>query len=490
MINYGIESIYRQKDTSFLDSLQNDIEEIYDIIKLSVPDILESLRNLDKGYEDYNKYKKEIQISLIKDKLDHMSKILTERFGVNIFINNLVDKDKIVNIIIPPLNSGVIDLAMKDIDKLFHKKFTLSSLWEETLSKNERISYDFIRNLRDAIKSGQFSLDLKNARIVGLNHVKVPISFNFLAAMILRLEPKEVVSIILEQIGLLFTHLEYLYTTTNNNYTLLNTFLNERFNKQTPPLEALKLALAKTDIDVPLDFTTPMAVLEALDIYILKTFRYDKNKKDMTLDYQSLSDEFVTLFGYGGELTSALIKIQDWGKVSLEIKKDRTLAIAINIIKILTFLSSAIITILIFGVFGILIVAAMIGVAMIKLVIKFILNLVFSLLAAIFNLDLGSYSNTEVLIQRLNKLKLDLIKQVRQLGNGDKIEKSIIISQIDFIKRNISFLKNKLGILNKSDNTLMNEDIETLQKKFVEQLTENELHYYSAKFSDLKKYQK
>ena len=36
----------------------------------------------------------------------------------------------------------------------------------------------------------------------------------------------------------------------------------------------------------------------------------------------------------------------------------------------------------------------------------------------------------------------------------------------------------------------MNEDIETLQKKFVEQLTENELHYYSAKFSDLKKYQK
>ena len=490
MMTFGTESISRQKDSGFLKKLEQDVEETFDIIKLSIPDIMASHEESDHSYEYYDKYKKQLKDKLFNKVLSSMSKTLTNRFGIKFTMSNMFNQNEVSTILMPPLNSRVLDMAMSDLDSLFPKKKANSILWNIVATKNEQLSYNNIRNLRDAIQSEKFSLDLKHAKVKGLDYTEIPLKFNFLHATILNLKPSEVVSLILQKIGILFTHLDYMYTTTNNNFILLDTYMKEKFAKQTPPLDALKIALSKTDADIKVNSGTPVALLETLNMYILKTYRFDSGKGSIKINYEALSDEFVSLFGYGDTLSSAVIKVRTYNTVVTDDETSGTFSTLVSVLNIFTYLTIVIMGILFFSIFGILSLVIMLGVTILGFVISYLMSFIESIIAHLFSTDIDKADTTEVLLKRLDRLKMDVIKQLRKLSGDNKLENGILVSQIDAIKKNIAFIKEKSGIIydyGENHFSTKSQDIMAQQNEFIEQMSENELHFYKAKFSDLEK---
>jgi len=487
MLKAGTESIMLQKDTRFLKSLERDIEETNDIINISLPDIVASNENDSKSFKEYDAYKRSLKAKLFDKVTKSMSKTLGSRFGITFELKNTYSTGDLVKINIPPLNSKVLSSAMSDLDSLFPKKQTSSILWNVVANKNEQMLYSNLKDIKEAIQTNKFQLDLKHAKIKGLDHTTISIKVNFLRAAMLRLNPGEVASLILQKIGVLFTHLEYMYTTTNNNFVLLDTFLTERFTKQTPALDAIKIAIDKTDADVKVDTSSPVAFLNTLDIYMLRTYRFDASKKSIKIDYETLSDQFVSLFGYGSDLANAIIKAKTSATVAPDGNTNLGITTLVFLLKTYIYLSMFIMSLLFFSVFGLVAILIAAGLVAFKMVISFILDIIASILNAFFSTDVETDVTSNEMVTRLNRIKLDVIKQLRTEADGSKADQAILVSQIDEIKHSIDFVKEKTGLLyeyGEKTANYKNEDTMQLQNEFIEQLSENELHFFKAKFKN------
>ena len=488
MLMKGMESISIQTNTKFILRLNKEATELFDEVRLTLPDIVGTNFDSKKSYKEYEHYKTNMKVDMISKRLAKISDILKDRFGINFNIENAKRHlNSVTSLVTPPMNYKVINMAMDNLDALFPKKRVNNILWETLATKAEKNSYNTLNNLKSAISEGKFKLDYKRAYVSGLDSSIFTIRTDVLAATVLNLNPDEFIALILKEVGYLFSYLEYMYTTTRNTLSLLDNFITEKFSKNKNPIESLSIALKKSGSDS--DSNPAIGVLEELDIFILKTYRMDKNKNSIKLDLQQESDKFVVRLGIADTLASAIVKVSTLGTLR---PNDTDYKNVDN--PILTFLYTVVglivfaISVAIFSIFGILILLLVAGIKIVSFFFSYLAKMVLSIFNRIFNNDINQNLTYMDIGKRLKKIKLQLIKELRS-GDLDKEDKKYIMEQIDNVSNSISLIDERFSILGRygdSSLSLNSTHYEEVINDRLENLEDNELYLLTEKFKNIR----
>jgi len=305
-----------------------------------------------------------------------------------------------------------------------------------------------------------------------------------LSAKILDLTPQEVTAILLQQVGHIFSYIEYLTSTTNATKILADTFLKERFGKSKDSIDSLKLALESTDTDTVIDLSTPVKTLESLDMFILKTYRVDESKNSIKIDFQRLSDQFATRFGTGDDVATLIVKL---ARADIIVHKDGTSSFTNSskeaILTILSIITAVIATVL-FSIVGLLIFVTYLTIRLISYMFALVSKFISKMFSLILTRGTDRSIDLEDLPKRLTKIKLELIRELRTSDVSDS-GRELLLEQVDTVKYSIKQISEKISNLSTFSNstTSLNyskmEDINFL----TESLQENELYIMQEKFN-------
>jgi len=486
MITYGTESIQKQTNNLYileLNALVNELQETTNKTLL-YKDI--SLNDTNTSYENYDKYSRLIKNSIYDSSFTKMSNILSERFGIKITVDAKKMKDsRITSLIMPNLNYRTVNVALNSMDELFPKRKEDSVLWSTQSSYKENILHKTLTDITEALKSDGFTLDLKNARISGLTGSEFNISLDVLTTTLVSMTAEEVVSLMLFEVGKIFTYLEYMHTTTKTNFTLIDTFLNEKFDKNTEAIDSLSIAVGKANGGVHKKEGS-VAVLNELEVLMLKTYRIDGNTNSVRIDFNQLSDMFVARFGLGDVFAKALIK-QKYNKLIIQNSEDDTSSQFVKVIMMIIGIMAFIMSYLIMSTLGLLVFVIYVSVKLLSYLIGYIIKSILSIFIATISTGTNTTIKFDNMGRRLVKLRLELIRELRK---SDKTSNSdILIDKIDNIKEVIDNLKKSITTI-ASDKYFGNEAVDYSTGKtledYLEEMEENELHLYGAKFKNLK----
>ena len=478
-------SINKQRDTAIVALLHKEINELYKILNIKLGNITGTDNDKATSQKNYDKYNRQVKSSMIQNHMDKISKSLSKRFGINIevsyFSNNLKN---ITTLIMPTVNYKMMNMALQGLDDLFPKKRMKDTIWNVVASDREKKIYNVLNDLKNGLNKGNIEIDLDNAHITGLEGSVFSINVDILGAMVINLTPQELTAMLLQQVGNIFSYLEYMTSTTNSTKVLADTFLKERFGKSKDSLNSLKIAIDATGVDAGLDTSSPIKVLESLDVFILKTYRLDTSKNSVKIDFQRLSDQFATRFEIAGDVASSIIRLN-----TVDIRQDRNGARYLSdgstdyILAFLTIVAATIATLL-FSIVGLLIILVYVTIRLVSYVVALISRFISKLFSLIFLRGTDMSVEVEDIPKRLTKIKLELIREIRTTKTSDS-GKELLIDQADFIKESIKDLTVKFTIIGRVSNstTSLNysrmEDINFL----TEQLQENELHLLKEKFN-------
>ena len=477
----GNENINTQQDTAIVSLLTKEINEAYNIINIKLGSVQGSNDTSKKTYEKFNK---QLKTSMLDSLLKKVSTTLTRRFGIAIKLeyvrSNLTN---LSTVIMPPVNYKTMSVALNCLDDLFPKRAVNKTLWETMAGDKEKKVYNIFNNLKNGLSKGNINIDLKEAHITGLDESIFVINIDLLGAMVLNLTPNETTAIIIQQVGKIFSYIEYVTSTTDATKVLADTFLKERFGKSKDPIDSIRLAIEATDTDVKVDTSTPVKTLETLDNFILKTYRMDDTRSNVKIDFQRLADQFATRFGIGEDVASSIIKL-----ASITISKDKDVKYISDNTEsmILTIFSviAVVVATLLFSIVGLFILVTYITIKLISYALALISRFISKFIALILTTGNSDNVNMEELPRRLTRIKTELIRELRTTKVSDT-GKELIIDQIDFVKDSIKQLSEKISILGKFSNssTSLNyskmEDVNFL----TEQLQESELYLMQEKFN-------
>jgi len=479
----GIESIHKQTNILFINKINKIINNVQDTMRVNIKD---DVSDKHLTYQRLDKYKKVITRNMLEKDLSEISSILTDRFGFNITIRNLTMKDfKLSSLIMPILNYKTTNIALNSIDDLFPNKQNNQVLWESKASTMEHSLYNTLNSVKEAIRKDNFNIDLKNATVNGLVNSDFIINIDFIRTLILRASAEEVTSLIISEVGRIFAYLEYMTTTTNASFKLIDTFINERFTKNKSPIESISISMSKVDKTIqPKNATETVAVLEDLNSYILNTYRINNTKGSIQIDYQRSADVFAIRFGLATELTAVLAKRASSGIVSINESNEyesvgsefiRTLS---TMIAVTVFVFTMMLLLLV----GVLIFVGVFVYTMIQILLGVAFNTVLSTFLMLFKNNNYKKFTYDDIFTRLDKIKLELIHSLRSIESTDE-DKQLLVKQIDEIKDTLSLLKrnmrnlNKYGYIDITKNNTVNDLVELLE--------DNDLYYYSNKFKGL-----
>ena len=482
-MDVGNESIHSQRDIGFISSMNKAIEKMYAIMRVSMPDIVATSNDSEMSFKNYDKYKRSLKTSVINKNYKDISKLLSKRFGINIVVE---DKRKglnnLISSILPPINYKVINMALNDLDILFPKKVKDPILWDNNASRSEKAMYGILNNIKSNLDKGNIELDLKNAYIKGLEGSTFIITVDTLRFRTLGITPEELTSVIIGEVGHIFSYLEYMTSTTNSNKILADTFLRERFTKGKDPVESFKIALEESNPDVKVDVSSPIKVMETLDAYILKTYRFGSSQRSIKIDFKRLADQFTARFGLGNNIANVLEKLNNLRVIrnSNDIVVDSWFYTFFRMTMYLTIL---VLSFLFFNIFGLVIFLTYITVKLLSYLIVMVGDFIKKVFLAIFSTDVDQTVNSESIIKRLTRIKSELIRQLRSEKMTDA-SKTILVEHIENIKSIIERMKDNFAILgkyaesNKASTYNKMEEVNFL----TEVLQENELHFLKSKF--------
>lgn len=452
----------------------------YEMIDYQPNDII--IPALEKQYSEIlfklnnNLSSKDIFINL--DKIDS---IIKDRFGFTTKHCIKNDGNLIQTYSIPP--QGLSTLINKNIKQQMN--FIKDNIKEnDNRSKLDKIETveDYNKLLSDVIKSSDsleqqlgkgIIINRKNAKILNLpNDYVVYIFIDTEELVDLNLKPKELVAILLHEVGHIFNDIEYSYTLVRNNFTFIDTFIDNVRNKNKNVKESLILSYSSVtgnqDFNMLKDKSSINVLLTILHD-ILKQAKFNFNKNTM-FQVEKMADTFAGRFGLHKELVIALNKsnynVSNIGKYLL---------LLINIFLIL----NIVILFLISTVFSfnlILILSFIYGVvSVLNYIIIFpdsdVLNL---------NIHGNDYD-------RVKSIRNDAIKQLR-ISNLNKTEIKNILVSIETIDLVIdSIPKPSIGPIQHVINFLFHGKQKEMQKidEMLSSLSENELHISAAKLSTL-----
>ena len=413
-------SINKQRDTAIVALLHKEINELYKILNIKLGNITGTNNDKAMSQKNYDKYNRQVKSSMIQNHMDKISKSLSKRFGINIevsyFSNNLKN---ITTLIMPTVNYKMMNMALQGLDDLFPKKRMKDTVWNVVASDREKKIYNVLNNLKNGLNKGSIEIDLDNAYITGLEGSVFSINVDILGAMVINLTPQELTAMLLQQVGNIFSYLEYMTSTTNSTKILADTFLKERFGKSKDSLDSLKFAIDATGVDAELDTSSPIKVLESLDVFILKTYRLDTSKNSVKIDFQRLSDQFATRFEIAGDVASSIIKLN-----TVDIRQDCNGARYLSdgstnyILAFLTIVAATIATLL-FSIVGLLIILVYVTIRLVSYVVALISRFISKIFSLIFLRGTDMSVEVEDIPKRLTKIKLELIREIRTIKTSD-----------------------------------------------------------------------
>ena len=478
-------SINKQRDVAIVALLHKEINELYKVLNIKLGNITGTNNDKAMAQKSYDKYNRQVKSSMVQNHMGNISKSLSKRFGIDIQVSYISNNLKnITTLIMPTVNYKMMNMALQGLDDLFPKKRMKDTIWDVVASDREKKIYNVLNNLKNGLNKGTIELDLENAYINGLEGSVFSINVDVLGAMVLNLTPQELTAMLLQQVGNIFSYIEYMTSTTNSTKVLADTFLKERFGKSKDPLDSLKFAVDATDVDVGFDTSTPIKTLESLDIFILKTYRLDASKNSVKIDFQRLSDQFATRFEIGSDVASSIIKLS-----TADIRQDRSGTRYLSdgssnyIIAFITLIAAVVATLL-FSIVGLLVVLVYVTIRLVSYMFALISRFISKIFSLIFIRGTDMSVEVEDIPKRLTKIKLELIREIRTTKASDS-GKQLLVEQADFIKESIKDLTDKFTIIGRLSNstTSLNyskmEDINFL----TEQLQENELHLLKEKFN-------
>lgn len=220
-----------------------------------------------------------------------------DRLGLKIVFNTVGDVEDIS-----------VDVPFIFIDHIFIRQFSLD--YVQTV---QALPYGDLRRIPELFrKSGQ--IDLKNAKVSGVfSEIEHVVYMNFVMLFrITRLNNKQIVAILLHELGHVFTNFEYANRTVRTNQVLMS--LGKKIKEGKPPSTFYELKeleanskLSEKDVDRLLDSGSNMI----LGYRLFRTL-YGRFESDTKIGIynntssEQLADNFSTRFGYGRELITAM----------------------------------------------------------------------------------------------------------------------------------------------------------------------------------------
>ena len=455
----------------------------------------ETFQEIINEINSSKKFKKSSDLHKDAKTLQLINKIeysIKERFGLDV---KLVAMDYSFNMCVWPNSPKDLDaIAESDNDAVLEELqriVTRSGMTEakaktkeniQTYDENTYVSmcYRYRKSLlaiREKMKTSSVFIDTKKAKIIGLPTD----TFSFLGHDIVsfvkeaKINSRELIGIVLHEIGHLFTFIEYSYRSVTNTSVLIDTFLDNLNKKNKTPKQSLILAYEKVSNDTNTEYKTKDATSVA--IYVVDSF-LKENRFTITgsthssVDAEQLADQFSGRFGVGSELVTALEKIIKFNKDFL------TNARVANFICTILF--------------------AMVTVMWIS--IGYMASAIFAGLAAILYLFgfltcsyPGDYENNPGYIntydetkRRYARIRNDIIRNLRTNGLASKEQMKAIISRLDQLDRIIASVPDaKVPLFDKLVRLISSSAKHRLEirniERLIEDLSENNLYLASAK---------
>lgn len=422
----------------------------------------------------------------INSGLKEINKLLKERFGIliNVINNNhylfctYPISFKINNV----LNPELINIA-SEIDA-FTKDDTINTSKDVESLNTEKDEYKIIKtwalNFKNALKDNRLnnvSIDLKKAYVSGLPEIyKSYIILDIGYAFSLNLTSLEMTAILLHEYGHNFTTIENTYRHIQNTTILLDSLRSEVGQKGKTVRAALKLTYEKIFKESVSSSATSEQILTDWLEQEAKLVAFSTSKHAYT-DSEALADQFATRFGVGPELTSALNKI-----INSPHSHNYVLQPIVMLEGILLSMSASLFYIWLVNAIGIGLLLNPVMLA-VGAIITFILTDIFALNS---DFETSAPLTYDTLYKRYQRVKLDLIRQIRTIEGIDIKFKNRIIEDIELVEKNLKNVKlPSTAILHKlmmifSSNKRRAFDMKRSQQ-LMEELSENDLYIASNK---------
>lgn len=164
-------------------------------------------------------------------------------------------------------------------------------------------------NLFKSIKDSKFELDLKNARVKSGKNLLGYIAADFIGFPSKGCTSREILAILLHEVGHAFNELERVYMVYNNVFILQDVLVEEYAKKNKTPTDVLKIFYSKTDLEQDKDKPSTIAgVILAANKSIVRGIESGRVTGYDLSNHEQLADEFAARFGLGAEIISAFEK--------------------------------------------------------------------------------------------------------------------------------------------------------------------------------------
>lgn len=164
-------------------------------------------------------------------------------------------------------------------------------------------------NLFKSIKDSKFELDLKNARVKSGKNLLGYIAADFIGFPSKGCTSREILAILLHEVGHAFNELERVYMVYNNVFILQDVLVEEYAKKNKTPADVLKIFYSKTDLEQDKDKPSTIAgVILAANKSIIRGMNSGRVTGYDLSNHEQLADEFAARFGLGAEIISAFEK--------------------------------------------------------------------------------------------------------------------------------------------------------------------------------------
>ena len=164
-------------------------------------------------------------------------------------------------------------------------------------------------NLFKSIKDSKFELDLKNARVKSGKNLLGYIAADFIGFPSKGCTSREILAILLHEVGHAFNELERVYMVYNNVFILQDVLVEEYAKKNKTPADVLKIFYSKTDLEQDKDKPSTIAgVILAANKSIIRGIDSGRVTGYDLSNHEQLADEFAARFGLGAEIISAFEK--------------------------------------------------------------------------------------------------------------------------------------------------------------------------------------
>jgi hypothetical protein len=415
--------------------------------------------------------------------IQRIDAILKKRFG---FTTRHVSTDT-SNYAIFPVPPKSFNVLNDNVEELYTN---ISEHLEDTNVKTIEVKHDYqinnilsdwkqsIDSLEKTMNTKGVYIDLHHATISGLPDDYVLYmfgDFNFLLNGI-NLSNREVVAVMMHEIGHGFTHLEYSYRSVKNTGVLVDTMKDNLLNKNKSYRESLVLAYEETFHEK----LTETEKKNALSATIAVMNKYVANSTYMGdsihayTDSEQAADQFSGRFGLGAELVSALKAITDkYGSFGFLAGQ-----FALPLVAILTYYA---VLVLITGGLAVLGNIAIVTIGVITL-----LNLIVAIFTKGGTTIPETYDENK---RRAIRSRNELVRQLR-LSQLNKTELTAMLGQIELTDKLISKIPaDKVGIFNRlviamSKDAKLHRDSKYTEQ-LIEDLMENDLYVAAGKLKAL-----